>query len=283
MRPVHIRSILRPVRVNVRIPIDILPDLFPFRGASNPFHYLLHMLADNGTKTLPAALSVTDEYIILTIEQPGIFQNAEPPGFCFRPFLLRYSFKTGNFLLNLRFRPQLPAPQIGKLPSAQSGSFAEFNQLVVVRSRKMPVSNCVAPAPFYIRPVPFGRLKIFFIVRPYPVQLAERLCFKLHRPSRQSLFRPYLQPLIHIFFCAFQRGTVRVVRLNIFDKIFCVFPVGLIGAARKNLFPIRFRVLCFPFAFAKGLHTSQAVIRLLVQGFGILLVPSSQENRLPHI
>ena len=119
------------------------------------------MLADNGTKTLPAALSVTDEYIILTIEQPGIFQNAEPPGFCFRPFLLRYSFKTGNFLLNLRFRPQLPAPQIGKLPSAQSGSFAEFNQLVVVRSRKIPVSNCVAPAPFYIRPVPFGGLKYF--------------------------------------------------------------------------------------------------------------------------
>ena len=72
-----------------------------------------------------------------------------------------------------------------------------------------------------------------------------------------------------------------MVRLNIFDKIFCVFPVGLIGAARKNLFPIRFRVLCFPFAFAKGLHTSQAVIRLLVQGFGILLVSPSQEKPPP--
>ena len=143
----------------------------------------------------------------------------------------------------------------------------------------MPVTNSVAPAPFNLRPFPFWRLEIFIVVRPYAVQLPQCFRFELHRPCGKPLFRPHLQPFIHILFCAFQRGTLRVIFFDILDKILRVLPVGLIGACGKDFFRIRPVLLCFPFAFAKGLHTGQALIRLLVQVFGIGFIFSSQSKR----
>ena len=71
--PVNIRCILSPVCVYICTLMDVLPNLFPVRSVPNPFHNLFRIFSDNGTKALPAALSVTDKYIILTIKQPGIF------------------------------------------------------------------------------------------------------------------------------------------------------------------------------------------------------------------
>ena len=71
--PVNIRCILSPVCVYICTLVDVLLNLFSFRCVPDPFHNLFRIFSDNGTKALPATLSVADKYIILTIKQPGIF------------------------------------------------------------------------------------------------------------------------------------------------------------------------------------------------------------------
>ena len=78
-----------------------------------------------------------------------------------------------------------------------------------------------------------------------------------------------------------QRRTFRVLFFNIRKKIFCVFPVRLISIERKYLLPVRTVFHSLFFAFAKGLHPGQAVIRLLVQVFIIFLVLSAQTQPPP--
>jgi hypothetical protein len=78
-------------------------------------------------------------------------------------------------------------------------------------------------------------------------------------------------------FSAFNSAPAfRVLFFNIRKKIFCVFPVRLISIERKYLLPVRTVFHSLFFAFAKGLHPGQAVIRLLVQVFIIFLVLSAQ-------
>ena len=92
----------------------------------------------------------------------------------------------------------------------------------------MLVPHTDAAAPFDVLPVPFGRLEVVFIIGRNAVQLAHGLGLQLDRPGGKALVSPGLHPLIDILLCAFQRGTVRVVRLNIFDKIFLSYEEGYV-------------------------------------------------------
>ena len=65
--PVNIRCIFSPVCMYICTLVDVLPYLFSVWSVLNPFHNLFRIFSDNGTKTLPAALSVTDKYIILCL------------------------------------------------------------------------------------------------------------------------------------------------------------------------------------------------------------------------
>ena len=84
-------------------------------------------------------------------------------------------------------------------------------------------------------------------------------------------------------FSAFNSAPAfRVLFFNIRKKIFCVFPVRLISIERKYLLPVRTVFHSLFFAFAKGLHPGQAVIRLLVQVFIIFLVEARPPPARPH-
>ena len=145
----------------------------------------------------------------------------------------------------------------------------------------MFIAHAVSPAALNVLAVSLRRIKVVFIFRVYAVQLAQCFGFQLNRPCGQPLVGARLQPLVHILFCALQRRTFRVLFFNIRKKIFCVFPVRLISIERKYLLPVRTVFHSLFFAFAKGLHSGQAVIRLLVQVFIIFLVLSAQTQPPP--
>ena len=129
-----------------------------------------------------------------------------------------------------------------------------------------------AAAPLDVLPVPLGRLEVIFIIGRNAIQLAHGLGLQLDRPGGKALVSPGLQPLIDILLCAFQRGTFRVLFLDVLGEILYVFPVRLVGAEGKNLVllrPIGHRLL---FALAKRLHPGQAVIGLLVEILVVCLV-----------
>ena len=58
-----------------------------------------------------------------------------------------------------------------------------------------------------------------------------------------------------------------------------MFPITLVGVKGKYFVFLRSVLHSLFFAFAKGLHTGQALIRLLVQVFGIGFIFSSQSKR----
>ena len=210
-------------------------------------------------------------------------QNTKPLFFCGRSFLYRYGFDRSDFPLDFFFCNKVSALEHPQFAAAQPCAFAEFNQFIVVRNREMFIAHAVSPAALNVLAVSLRRIKVVFIFRVYAVQLAQRFGFQLNRPCGQPLVGARLQPLVHILFCALQRRTFRVLFFNIRKKIFCVFPVRLISIERKYLLPVRTVFHSLFFAFAKGLHPGQAVIRLLVQVFIIFLVLSAQTQPPPFV
>ena len=129
----------------------------------------------------------------------------------------------------------------------------------------MPVAHPIPAAPLNVLPIPFGGLEIILVIRLDAVEFAEGLRLKLNSPGRQATINLRLKPFIGVLFCAFQRGTLRIVLPDVLDKIFCVLPICLVSADRENLIsvrPIGYRRL---FALPKGLHSCQAFICLLME------------------
>ena len=281
MGAVDVGCIFGAVAVDVSALVDVLPDLLVARRISDALDDLRRIFPDNGAYSLPAALTVSDVDIITAVKQAGILQNTKPLFFCGRSFLYRYGFDRSNFPLDFFFCNKVSALEHPQFAAAQPCAFAEFNQFIVVRNREMFIAHAVSPAALDVLAVSLRRVEVIFIFRVYAVQLAQCFGFQLNRPCGQPLVGARLQPLVHILFCALQRRTFRVLFFNIRKKIFCVFPVRLISIERKYLLPVRTVFHSLFFAFTKGLHPGQAVIRLLVQVFIIFLVLSAQTQPPP--
>ena len=69
---------------------------------------------------------------------------------------------------------------------------------------------------------------------------ASRILSKTELDVISTNLRSHLQPFIHVLLGSLQRGTLRMLLLNILDEVFRVFPVCLIGLEGKNL------ILCRP-------------------------------------
>ena len=125
-----------------------------------------------------------------------------------------------------------------------------------------------------ILPVPLWGLEVVFIVGRNAVQLAHGLGLQLYRPGGKPLVGPGLQPLVDVLPGAFQRGTFRVMLLDVLDKILGVLPVALVGVERENLLLIRACGHGRPLALPEGLHPHQLVICLLMEVFIVRLIPA---------
>ena len=139
----------------------------------------------------------------------------------------------------------------------------------------MPIPHPIPAAPFDVLPVPLGRLEIVFVIRRDPVQLPHGLGLQLHRPGGQALVYSDLQPLIDILPGAFQRGTLWVLLLDVLDKILCVLPIALVGVKGVNFILLLPMSRSLFLALAKGLHSRETVIGLLVKILGIRFISSS--------
>lgn len=86
----------------------------------------------------------------------------------------------------------------------------------------------------------------------------------------------------HIF-CTFERGTFRVFRLDIFDKIFCVFPIGLICVKGKYLLLIRPVRYCLFLLSPKACIPVRRSYACWCKSFEYALFLLPKQNRLPYI
>ena len=129
----------------------------------------------------------------------------------------------------------------------------------------MPVTHPVPAAPFDVSPISLRGLEIIFVIRLDAIELAEGLRLQLHRPGREALVGPSLEPFVDVLPCAFQRGTLGMLFFDVLDKIFCVLPIALVGVIRENLVFLRSIGHRRLFTLPKGVHPFQAFIGLLVE------------------
>ena len=268
------RCILRPVAVNIGALVDVLPHLFLARRLLYPLDDLRRIWANNGAQALSAAFSVPHVGKILPLEHPGVLEHPQALHVCWRQLRRRAALQAGDLRFNLRPGHQIFPPQLRQLAPAQPRPLAELNQLVVVGLGKVPVAHPVTAAPLDILPVPLWGLEVVFIVGRNAVQLAHGLGLQLYRPGGKPLVGPGLQPLVDVLPGAFQRGTFRVMLLDVLDKILGVLPVALVGVERENLLLIRACGHGRPLALPEGLHPHQLVICLLMEVFIVRLIPA---------
>ena len=140
--------IIRAVTVNVRALVNELPNLFIGRRVLHPVNDLRLILPYNGAYTLPAAFSVPHMDEILTVKHSRVLQHLKPLRVARRSLLLWNFLKCRDLRFDLFPCHQIRSLQICQLTAPQSGSPAEFYQLIVVSFREVPIPLGVSPAPF---------------------------------------------------------------------------------------------------------------------------------------
>ena len=263
--PVHGRGVISTVGMDVGALMDELPDLFLRRRVLDLLDDHPDILPDDGTHALPAALAAAYMGKILAVKHPCVFQHLQMPVKLRRPLAGRQPLDPGDLRFDLLPRHQIFSLQALQLAPTQAGPSAETDQLVIVGLGKMLVPHTLPPAPCDVLSLSLWRREIILVLRRYAVELPQRLRLQLHRPCGKALIHSRLQPLIGILLCAFQRGAFRVVLLDVADKIFDVLEIVFVGGKGKYFILRRSVLHRFLFALAKGLHTGQPVIRLLVQ------------------
>ena len=144
----------------------------------------------------------------------------------------------------------------------------------------MLIPHPVSAASFNILPVSFRRVKVRLVIRRNSVQLSQRFRFELHRPCGEALIHSGPQPLVDILLCILQGGALRMLLLDVSQKIFDVLPVVFIGGVRKYFILRRAVGHCLFFALAECQHPCQLVIGLLMQILGICFVSASHSGLL---
>ena len=266
------RGILGPVAVNIGTLVDVLPHLFLCRRVPDTFHDLLHVRADDGAYSLPAALSVADVGKVVLPEHERVLEHSQASLSVRRQLRRRELLQLRDLRLDLRPGHEiLPSKLLQLLPS-QPCPLAELDQAVIIGLGEVLVPYPDAAAPFDILSLLLGGLKEVLVIRCNPVQLSNGRPLHSYRPGRKSPIHTVLQPLAHILPCLFQRGTFRVVLFDVLDKVFCVLPVAFVGIEGKYLISVGSLRLGRPPALPEGLHTVQPFIGLLMEILGVRLV-----------
>ena len=118
--------------MNISVLTDVRPNLFLRRCVLHSLDDLFRIGADDGTHANSAAFTVANVGEIFTLEHPGVPQHIQPT-FTVRivRFLLQL-LKLRDLRLDLGSGDKIFPAQIDKLAPAQTGSFAELDQFIVV-------------------------------------------------------------------------------------------------------------------------------------------------------
>ena len=140
--------IIRAVTVNVRALVNELPDLFIGRRVLHPVDNLRLIFPYNRAYALPTTFSVPHMDEILAFKHSRVLQHLKTLRVTRRPLLLWDLFQRRDLRFDLFPCHQIRSLQICQLTAPQSGSPAEFYQLIVVSFREVPIPLGVSPAPF---------------------------------------------------------------------------------------------------------------------------------------
>lgn len=219
---VHLRRVLRPITVYVRVTVD-------------PTEHLL---------------------------RTGTTDNLNCPPDTFRFAHERYrpvpsSFGSAGNVQHICPLPGLLQTISGKPPQffpPQSGTPAHIDQIGVLFLRKSVVPYRCRPSTFDIFPSPIRRDRMLRITVRNSVQLAQCSRFQLQRPCRQSPTVLIVQPFLNILPSIINPFTLRIMLPQPVTKIIGVLPVRFIGAEAVYLILHGIIPLGFILAFPEGKH-----------------------------
>lgn len=230
---VHVRRILRPITVYVRMAVD-------------PAKHLL---------------------------RTGTTDNLSRPPDTFRLSHERYrpvpsAFGSSGNVQHIRPLPDLFQTISGKLPQffpPQSGTPAHVDQIGVLFLGKSAVTHRSRSSTLDICPSPVRRNRMLRITVHNSVQLAQYSRFQLQRPRRQSTPLLIVQPFLDILPSVLNPFTLRIMFPQPVTKIIGVLPVRFIGAEAVYLILHGIIPLGFILTFPEGKHLLIPLPHLIFQ------------------